>query len=106
MYNIKPYFMDYRELPVPVVINGIASKDFPLIVYWLFYLDLSISGFIIVGAIIPNQLFFIVSILFMANQLEAIADILQLLNYEGVRDRQRDKWVIRESYLLHVDILK
>lgn len=98
--------MDHRELPVPVVVNGVASKDFPLIIYWLLYLDISISGCIIMGALLPNQMLFMFCILIMANQLDAITDILRSLNYEGIRNRQRDKWFIRESYHLHVDFLK
>lgn len=53
-----------------------------------------------------NEAFFIVNVVMLSNRFATIADILQLLNYTGVRDRIKDKRIIKDSYVMHLEVLE
>lgn len=105
MFSLKPVFMEYRELPVPVVINGTAAKDFPLPIYVFLYVDFSFNGIIIVFSSISTQIYIAICILFLGNQFEIIVEIIKKLNYDGVREKKRDQRIISDCYMLHLEVI-
>lgn len=106
MYTFTPLIANERSLQVPVEINGVADKDLPLFIYIFLYVDFNFNGFVCVFAFISIQLFLMICVIFLGNQFEIIVEIKQMLSYDGVRDRQRDKRIIRDCYMLHLEVME
>lgn len=103
---ILPFLTGSGELPTPSTFKGVPDVEWPRDIFTFFYIYYSINGFLLAFSIMANEAFFIVNVAMLSNRFATIADILQLLNYAGVRDRIKDKRIIKDSYIMHVEVLE
>lgn len=94
------------ELPTPSVLNGVMDTEWPMGFYCLVYLHYSINAYIVLVYVLADEFFFIANVIILSNRFALITDILRLLDYEGERDRAKDKRIIKDSYLLHLELLE
>lgn len=106
LYACKPFFLGYRELPTPIVLNGVPSRDWPSFWYWLLYIDFCYNGFIILFNCIADESFFIMNIVILGKRFATAGEMLQLLNYSGPRDRKKDREVLVDSCKIHAEVLE
>lgn len=105
-YPILPFYTKTGELPTPSVVNGVRDMVWPRWIYWFFFVYYSTNAFTVLFNTLAEESFFISIVFVSSNRFATITEILQLLNYEGERDRKKDQRIIRDGYLMHVEVLE
>lgn len=105
-YFIFPFINGRGGLPTPSSFNGVPDTEWPKTILIPFYVQYSAVAFIMLFYVLADDLFFIMNVLICSKRFETISEILQLLNYEGQRDRQKDQRILRDSYLMHLEVIE
>lgn len=105
-YALLPIISGSGELPTPSAVNGIPDVEWPRSIYSYLYVHYSINAFIVLFYVLAEETFFFFNVLILSNRFATITDILRLLNYSGERDRAKDQRILKDSYILHLEVLK
>lgn len=106
IYVFQPIVLRTGELPTPMYWRGIPDQEVERWMFWTYFVVLCYSAFNVYNSVMAIDSFFMISIIFFAFRFQAIRDIMQLLNYEGKRNKQKDQRIIRDCYLMHLDLLE
>lgn len=105
VYMSEP-FIGSGDLPTPVYLNGVPDRDLPWHIFYCFYGFYLLNSIIVVCLIVSIESFYVLCTIMLGHRFGFIADILGLLNYEGVRDRAKDKRIITDAHLMHLEVFE
>lgn len=91
-------------MPLPTVLNGVPDHEWPKKMFYAVYLLFVLSAYLCLIYIVGDDLFFILNIFMFRGRYAMITDILSLLNYEGDRDRKKDKRILKDSYSMQLEL--
>lgn len=80
--------------------------DWPRKYFVFFYMDFSLNGFLLCFSVMAEEAFFMFNVVVLSTRFGTITEILKLLNYGGVRDRQKDKRILTDCYLMHLEVIE
>lgn len=103
-YVFNPIFMRVRETPTQVSING--NTDWPDHIFVLIYLGEIMHGFCVMCGVSAYDNVFVQFTMSMAYRFRTMKELLELLNYSGQRDNQRDRRILVDLYKMHLSVLK
>lgn len=105
MYCIWPILLQSGFLPTAVYWNGRRETEFPLWIFVLLYVGGVYQTWNVCYMVVASDLFFAIAIVIFAYRFSSISAIIRLLNYDGVRDRAKDQEIIKECYMMHLDLM-
>lgn len=105
MYVIQPILLNTGGVPTPITINGVPDTEFSWPLYITFYCFFTLNTYSIAFFFIAFEAFFALCVIVLGHRLSIISDLVLLLNYTGDRDRTKDKCIIKDCYLMHLEIL-
>lgn len=103
-YLLQPLVLGNRATPTLVSINGVVY--WPLHTFLVIYVGQVIYGLCVFFLLSGYDAIFIQSIMTMSYRFRAMSELLQLLNYTGPRDEQKDKDLIGLIYRMHLSVLE
>lgn len=106
LYIILPVLTGSRELPTPSVYKGVRDYDWPIGIYIFMYIYYGAGALIVLFYGLAEESFFIFNVLIFSCRFDTIGEIMALLNYEGERDRVKDKRIIKDCYILHLEVIE
>lgn len=106
MYMTQSYLTGSGALPTPLCWYGIPDDEVARWMYWTYFSTLGYCCFTVFRSTLAIDSFFAVSVILLAYRFKAMGDIMNLLNYEGERDFEKDREIIRDCYEMHLDLLE
>lgn len=105
-YISVPVLFQTGGTPTPVIWNGVRETDFRLPVWMFWYMLFIVNGYFVVQSSLASECFFATTSIVIGHRLATITNLLKLLNYPGKRDKSRDKRILRDCHLMHLEVLE
>lgn len=105
-YVSAPILFQTGGTPTPVIINGVRETEFRLPFFIMWYCVFLFNGYHVVYSSVCNECFFAITSIVIGHRLSTIATLLKLLDYPGQRDAVKDKRILGDCHLMHLDVLK
>lgn len=103
-YLLQPLVLGNRATPTLVSVNGVVY--WPTHTFLVIYVGQVIYGLCVFFLLSGYDAIFIQCIMTMSYRFRTMAELLQLLNYAGPRDEQKDKDLIGMIYRMHLSVLE
>lgn len=106
LYLFEPLAMGDGRLPTQLYWNGLRDDHLPTHMFYFFYISFGLNSISVVCYIVSIEGFFLLSMFVIGNRFAFIGDILRLLNYQGVRNRKRDRNIIQAACYIHLEVFE
>lgn len=106
VYVGQPLILGTGMNSTPVVWNGTPADQLPWDIYLLFAVLFTYNCFNIYHSSFTNEGFFAICVSVLGHRFSLIGDILKLLNYDGERDRVKDRRILKDAHLMHLEVLQ
>lgn len=103
-YMIQPILSRQFVTPTPIKLKG--QSEFPLEEFVAIYTIQVIQAYCSMILVIGYDAIFILLISAITHKFDAINDVLKTLQYEGPRNHERDRRILLDCHLMHVDVLE
>lgn len=104
IFILYPVLTWTKTFPLPLAIAGVPPSEisWPLFVgiYLVFSFYSSKLAFIFIG----SDCFFFITSSMLESRFVTIKKVMQLLNYKGERNREKDREIMKFCYLMHMDV--
>lgn len=104
LYVIQPIVLRVRKTPTPISING--NDYWPTHIFGIIYLGQFINAIIHGCGLSAYDGVFIQCTMTMSYRFRTLKEVLNLLNYSGPRDDQRDRQILVDIYKMHLSVLE
>lgn len=103
-YVAEPKIMQSGNLPTPLYWNGVSDDQLPWQLFYLLWFLYAVNSVIVCSYVISFEQFYTVCMVILGHRFSFILEVLQLLNYDGERDRGKDQKTLRDAYFLHLEV--
>lgn len=105
-YVFEPIVTRSGNLVTPLYWNGVPDTELPRNIFYFFYIFYSSNAVIVCSFVFSIETFYVLCIFVIGHRFSFILEVLQLLNYDGVRNRKKDQKLIRDACTLHLEVLE
>lgn len=105
-YVFEPIVTQSGDLTTPLYWKGVPDNELPRNVFYFFYIIFTSNAVIVCSFVFSVECFYVLCIAVIGHRFAFILEVLQLINYDGERDRKKDKKIIRDAYLMHLEVFE
>lgn len=105
-YLTQPLIIGNRSIPTAMSWREHTTQNVPLHYYLLLYLGHIMIGSISVCLFAGYDSVYYLIINVICTRIRTVCHILDTLQYTGTRDHERDRRILVDCYLLHLDLLE